>query len=93
MGIHQADIVVGFRKALADLEEFIQKIKNVEVADVRDIDEVSRFMFSTVSSKQHGLEDTICRLVAEACIKVCPKNPENFNVEHVRVAKLQGSSV
>ncbi|GLJ18148.1 hypothetical protein SUGI_0320610 [Cryptomeria japonica] len=28
--------------------------------------------------------------VADTCIQVCPKNPMNFNVKHVQVAKLLG---
>lgn len=93
MGIHQADIVVGFRKALIDLEAFIETFKQVAIKDVRNISEVKKFMFSTVSSKQLGLEETICQLVADACIRVCPENPANFNVDNVRIAKLQGSGV
>jgi len=27
---------------------------------------------------------------AEACIDVVPKNPNNFNVDNVRVAKING---
>lgn len=29
----------------------------------------------------------------KACIQVCPKNPVNFNVDNVRVAKLLGGGV
>lgn len=50
-------------------------------------------MYSTVSSKQNGLEETICGLVADACIRVCPENPANFNVDNVRICKLQGSNI
>lgn len=31
--------------------------------------------------------------VLQACIQVCPKNPENFNVDNVRVAKLLGGGL
>jgi len=36
MGIHQADIVVGFRKALELLESFIESFPALEVKDVRN---------------------------------------------------------
>jgi len=52
MGIHQADIVVGFRKALELLESFIESFPSLEVKDVRNLEEVKRFMFASVSSKQ-----------------------------------------
>ena len=29
----------------------------------------------------------------KACIQVCPKNPANFNVDNVRVAKLLGGGL
>lgn len=29
----------------------------------------------------------------QACIQVCPKNPDNFNVDNVRVAKLLGGGL
>ena len=32
-------------------------------------------------------------LVLQACIQVCPKNPQNFNVDNVRVAKLLGGGL
>lgn len=93
MGIHQADIVVGFRKGLAALEKFMSEFKTTQIKDVKNLEEVKKFMFSTVSSKQLGLEDVICNLVAQACINVCPENPANFNVDFVRIAKLQGSGI
>jgi T-complex protein 1 subunit theta len=43
----------------------------------------------TISSKQYGFEDLITRLVAKACVDVCPKNPNNFNVDNVRVCKVR----
>ena len=43
----------------------------------------------TISSKQYGCEDLVTRLVAKACIDVCPKNPKNFNVDNVRVCKAR----
>ena len=38
-------------------------------------------------------EHLLSPLVAEACIDVCPKNPHNFNVDNVRVVKIQGASL
>jgi len=81
MGIHPADIVIGYNKGVQELEKFLLNFKSLEVKDVRNIQEVSRFMQATIMSKQYGLEDKICNLVADACIRVCPKNPANFNVD------------
>jgi T-complex protein 1 subunit theta len=93
MGIHTADIVIGFRRGVELLESYINKFKSRDIKDVKDLKEVKKFMFACISSKQLGLEDIICELVADACIRVCPKDPANFSVENVRVSKLQGSNI
>ncbi|MCI13566.1 T-complex protein 1 subunit theta-like, partial [Trifolium medium] len=61
--------------------------------DVRDKEQVISRMRAAVASKQFGQEDTLCSLIADACIQVCPKNPVNFNVDNVRVAKLVGGGL
>lgn len=41
----------------------------------------------------HGYEELLTGLVAEACIDVCPQNPNNFNVDNVRIVKLMGGAL
>jgi len=53
--------------------------------------QVAQRIRGAVSSKQYGFEDLLCPLIAQACIDVCPKNPNNFNVDNVRVIKITGS--
>ena len=53
--------------------------------------QVAHRIRGAVSSKQYGFEDLLCPLIAQACIDVCPKNPNNFNVDNVRVIKITGS--
>ncbi|GFP91834.1 T-complex protein 1 subunit theta [Phtheirospermum japonicum] len=95
MGLHPSEIIVGYNKAINKtikiLEELVEQ--GSESMNVRDKDEVISRMKSTVASKQFGQEDKLCNLIAEACIQVCPKNPENFNVDNVRVAKLLGGGL
>lgn len=61
--------------------------------DVRNKDHVILRMRAPVFTKLYEMVDFLCPLIAEACIHVCPKNPVNFNVDNVRVAKLLGTSV
>ncbi|XP_013617096.1 PREDICTED: T-complex protein 1 subunit theta-like [Brassica oleracea var. oleracea] len=68
------------------LEELVES--GSERMDVRSKGEVVSRMRAAVASKQFGQEEIICSLVADACIQVCPKNPTNFNVDNVRVAKF-----
>ncbi|XP_042002810.1 T-complex protein 1 subunit theta-like [Salvia splendens] len=95
MGLHPSEIIVGYTKAINKtigiLEEMVET--GSENMNVRDKDEVITRTRSSVASKQFGQEEKLCSLIAEACIQVCPKNPANFNVDNVRVAKLLGGGL
>ncbi|RZC73676.1 hypothetical protein C5167_049160 [Papaver somniferum] len=88
------------------LESLVEK--GSETMDVRNTEEVASRMKAVVASKQFDQENILCPLIADvmiynqansssscfiACIQVCPKNPTNFNVDNVRVAKLQGGGL
>ena len=64
-----------------------------ETLDVRDPGAVAARIRGSISSKQHGYEDLLAPLVAQACIDVVPPNPANFNVDNVRVVKIQGGGL
>lgn len=95
MGLHPSEIITGYNKAINEtiriLEELIEG--GSENMDVRNKEEVVSRMKAAVASKQFGQEDILCPLIAEACLQVCPKNPTNFNVDNVRVAKLLGGGL
>ncbi|XP_061374024.1 T-complex protein 1 subunit theta [Gastrolobium bilobum] len=95
MGLHPSEIISGYTKAINKTVEILDELveKGSENMDVRDKKQVISRMKAAVASKQFGQEDTICSLVADACIQVCPKNPANFNVDNVRVAKLLGGGL
>lgn len=63
------------------------------MSDIRDPVELTKAITTVVASKQHGNEDIIAPLVAEAVLAVLPKNPLNFNVDNIRVVKIMGSSL
>lgn len=95
MGLHPSEIIIGYTKAINKTIEVLEDLveKGSENMDVRNKEEVVLRMRSAVASKQFGQEDILCPLVADACIQVCPKNPANFNVDNVRVAKLVGGGL
>ncbi|XP_015163339.1 T-complex protein 1 subunit theta isoform X2 [Solanum tuberosum] len=95
MGLHPSEIIIGYNKAINKTIELLDELveEGSENMNVKDKNEVISRMKSAVASKQFGLEDVLCPLVAEACIQVCPKNPANFNVDNVRVAKLLGGGL
>lgn len=61
--------------------------------DLRDVDKVGYAIRSAIASKLFGHEDLIAPLIAKACVQIMPKNPRNFNVDNVRVAKILGSGI
>lgn len=95
MGLHPSEIIIGYNKASNKLGEILEGLVEAgsETMDVRNKEEVILRMKAPVASKQYGNEDILCSLIADACIQVCPKNPENFNVDNVRVAKLLGGGL
>ncbi|KAK3135903.1 hypothetical protein QOZ80_5BG0425010 [Eleusine coracana subsp. coracana] len=95
MGLHPSEIIMGYNKAINKAIEVLEDLveKGSENMDVRNKEEVVLRMRSAVASKQFGQEDILCPLIADACIQVCPKNPVNFNVDNVRVAKLLGGGL
>ncbi|KAK3006735.1 hypothetical protein RJ639_016086 [Escallonia herrerae] len=95
MGLHPSEIIIGYTKAINKTIELLEESieEGSEQMDVKNKDEVISRMRSAVASKQFGQEDFLCPLIADACIQVCPKNPANFNVDNVRVAKLLGGGL
>lgn len=61
--------------------------------DPRNATEVARLLKATIASKQYGYEEDLAAIIAKACIQILPKEPKNFNVDHVRVTKILGGGV
>ncbi|KAJ6791351.1 T-complex protein 1 subunit theta [Iris pallida] len=95
MGLHPSEIISGYTKAINETVKILDELVETgsETMDVRNKEEVVSRMKAAVASKQFGQEDILCPLIADACIQVCPKNPANFNVDNVRVAKLVGGGL
>ncbi|KAK9824017.1 hypothetical protein WJX72_006993 [[Myrmecia] bisecta] len=92
-GLHTSEVAEGYSKAGKKALEILQTlvISGSETLDVRSVAEVAERIKGSVSSKQYGYESLLCPLIAQACIDVCPKNPNNFNVDNVRVVKIPGA--
>ncbi|PNW85024.1 hypothetical protein CHLRE_03g168450v5 [Chlamydomonas reinhardtii] len=94
-GLQTSEVVDGYQRACDKALEVLEGLvlPGTKDVDVRDKAEIARRLKGSISSKISGYEDVLAGLVAEACIDVCPKNPNNFNVDNVRVIKIQGSTV
>lgn len=52
-----------------------------------------RVVHASVMSKQLGYAEILADLATRACLSVMPKQESGFNVDNVRVCKIQGASV
>lgn len=89
-GLHPSDVIAGFERASKKVQELLGELVVLTIEDVKDKAQISKVLKTAVGSKQYGLHETLAPQIAEACIQVCPKNPSNFNVDNVRVAKIVG---
>ncbi|EFN58038.1 hypothetical protein CHLNCDRAFT_34430 [Chlorella variabilis] len=94
-GLHPTEIADGYAKAGAKALEILDTlvVAGTDTLDVRDAAAVAQRIKGSVSSKQYGYEDLLAPIIAEACIDVVPKNPHNFNVDNVRVVKINGGGL
>lgn len=94
-GLHPTEIADGYAKAGTKALEVLDTLvlSGSETLDLRDKAAVSERIKGSVSSKLYGYESLLCPIIAEACIDVAPKNPANFNVDNVRVAKIHGGGL
>jgi len=73
--------------------EFLTPMPCWSLADARDVDQIRKCIQTAIGAKQLGLESVLSKLVAEACVKVMPPRPSNFEVDCVRVTKIHGGNV
>uniref|UniRef100_A0A6T8JWW1 CCT-theta n=1 Tax=Hemiselmis andersenii TaxID=464988 RepID=A0A6T8JWW1_HEMAN len=92
-GLPQADIISGFTTAAKAVDKEMEKMEVQRVKDLTNVDEVTKALHSCIAAKQYGLEDFLAPLVAKACVQILPKDPANFSVDNVRVAKIPGMTV
>ncbi|KAL1635097.1 T-complex protein 1 subunit theta [Neofusicoccum ribis] len=93
MGLKTSEIVTGYEKAQKEALNLLEQLVVDKVEDMRDQAQLSKAIRTVVAAKQSGSEDFLADMVAEAVLAVLPKNPVNFNVDNIRVAKIMGGSL
>lgn len=93
IGLHTSDIISGYELALKRSTELLEEHVAFTVEDHTNAEQVAIALRSALFPKLGQYSSQFSNLVAEACIKACPKNKENFDVEFIRVAKIQGASL
>ena len=61
--------------------------------DLKSVDQLTTCVKTAIASKQLGCEGPLAKLVAEACAQVMPPVPSKFDVDNVRVTKVQGGNL
>ncbi|XP_046849515.1 T-complex protein 1 subunit theta-like [Xenia sp. Carnegie-2017] len=92
MGLSPPEIIEGYDKACDKALEILPNLSCYTIKNIRDHDEVTKTLKSSVASKQFGNEDLLSELITKACVRILPESGL-FNVDNVRVVKILGSGV
>lgn len=94
-GLHPSEILSGYELAWKKALTLLQENPNMKkVENLKDKNEISRYLTHVIGTKLlHSQENFLAPLIAQACISILPPNPENFNNEYVRVAKMLGGNL
>jgi len=93
MGLSPTEVMEGYEKAMEQALTYLGELKGNAVEDLRDQAKVAQALNTSVCSKQYGYEDFLSDLIAQACISTLPEDKMRFNVDHVRICKILGSSL
>lgn len=92
-GIHASDVLKGYELARNKVTDLLDGLKVWSCQDVHSAEQLEKCVKTAIASKQLGFEAPLAKLVAEACVKVMPPVPSKFEVDNVRVTKVQGGNV
>ncbi|CCK71639.1 uncharacterized protein KNAG_0H02250 [Huiozyma naganishii CBS 8797] len=97
MGLSAVEIIQGYHMAKSFVLGELDKLVVAEVVDKRSQTELAKVVRPVIASKQHGYEDLLSKLVAEAVAHVLPPaaavSASQFNVDSIRVVKIMGGSL
>lgn len=91
-GIHASDVLKGYELARNKALEFLDPLQVWSCTDIRDQEQLQKCVKTCISSKQLGFEAPLAQLVAQACVQVMPPLINKFDVDNVRVTKVQGGN-
>ncbi|KZT36936.1 T-complex protein 1 [Sistotremastrum suecicum HHB10207 ss-3] len=93
MGLHPSEVTQGYELALTKALSELEKLSTFSFPSPITQSSLALALKPSLASKQYGSEDILARLVAEAALSIIPSNPQNFNVDNVRVVKIMGGSL
>eukprot|EP00080_Pristionchus_pacificus_P019073 PDM79093.1 cct-8 [Pristionchus pacificus] len=87
-GLTPQEVASGYELACDKALELLPALVVKEATELKDVDQVKRWIRSAITSKQYDNEEVIADLVSKACVQTCPKNAANFNVDNIRICKV-----
>ncbi|XP_043748557.1 T-complex protein 1 subunit theta isoform X1 [Cervus elaphus] len=92
LGLSVSEVIEGYEIACKKAHEILPDLVCCSAKNLRDVEEVSSLLHTSVMSKQYGNEVFLAKLIAQACVSIFPDSG-HFNVDNIRVCKILGSGV
>ncbi|XP_071071016.1 T-complex protein 1 subunit theta isoform X1 [Dasypus novemcinctus] len=92
IGLSVSEVIEGYEIACRKAHEILPDLVCCSAKNLRDVDEVSSLLHTSIMSKQYGNEVFLAKLIAQACVSIFPDSG-HFNVDNIRVCKILGSGV
>nr|XP_005548924.2 T-complex protein 1 subunit theta isoform X1 [Macaca fascicularis] len=92
IGLSVSEVIEGYEIACRKAHEILPNLVCCSAKNLRDVDEVSSLLRTSIMSKQYGNEVFLAKLIAQACVSIFPDSG-HFNVDNIRVCKILGSGI
>uniref|UniRef100_A0ABI7Y1X6 T-complex protein 1 subunit theta n=1 Tax=Felis catus TaxID=9685 RepID=A0ABI7Y1X6_FELCA len=92
IGLSVSEVIEGYEIACRKAHEILPDLVCCSAKNLRDVDEVSSVLHTSIMSKQYGNEVFLAKLIAQACVSIFPDSG-HFNVDNIRVCKILGSGI
>uniref|UniRef100_A0A8C9CA12 T-complex protein 1 subunit theta n=1 Tax=Phocoena sinus TaxID=42100 RepID=A0A8C9CA12_PHOSS len=90
LGLSVSEVIEGYEIACKKAHEILPDLVCCSAKSLRDVDEVSSLLHTSIMSKQYGNEAFLAKLIAQACVSIFPDSG-HFNVDNIRVCKILGT--
>ncbi|XP_058517710.1 T-complex protein 1 subunit theta [Ochotona princeps] len=91
-GLSVSEVIEGYEIACKKAHEILPDLVCCSAKNLRNVDEVSSLLRTSIMSKQYGNEGFLAKLIAQACVSIFPDSG-HFNVDNIRVCKILGSGI
>uniref|UniRef100_A0A2I2YPM0 T-complex protein 1 subunit theta n=1 Tax=Gorilla gorilla gorilla TaxID=9595 RepID=A0A2I2YPM0_GORGO len=92
IGLSVSEVIEGYEIACRKAHEILPNLVRCSAKNLRDVDEVSSLLRTSVMSKQYGNEVFLAKLIVQACVSIFPDSG-HFKVDNIRVCKILGCGI